>query len=735
MRKFATPLIGILGPALGGAYLIPHPWIGALLWVGLFHNLRYAAFALLGVIIAEGISRTFRIVDMSPIDGSLKANGLLGALAAAWLTSAVPISVEAQIVVAASSAMAATILTAASTKALSRSGLPPLVLSYCLVAGMLFAVFPHWVDATLRATVWWPIPNDFASWVYTFFGTMGGLLLSTRVEIGLVAVIAVLLWSRVAFVAGVVGWIAGVAVAVALGRQGVIFYWMPTAYNFFLAGVGLGAAFFVPGRGSLIMAAMGGCGASFLAVGLQHLMPNTGFGYLPISSGLTIWIGIYALALGNEQAVVRRNRSIDVAPEEVWWRTAYWWRRSGREGPFLVVPVGGVAQVAQSIDGVLSHVREWRHALDFQIPWAREQHAIAAAEAPVTAPAAAVLVPEVRVIAPAAGTVERVMNIVPDNPPGISNYAENWGNYVVIHLDCGGWVMLAHLRQGSIVVTPGMRVETGTYLGAVGNSGRSPAPHLHLQFQNSPEPGAPTAPFRLANFLSTTEVGQPLLRWHSAAIPGQGTILAGGLSNPAVHSVLASIAPGSAVWRVESDGVIPQPFRRRRGTSTARIAISLDASGRHRFRTGPTRGMLVSNLDPDAWRVLELQAWAGPLLKLLALAVPSIPYAATEGMIWEEPAPLVAFGMARWLGLSLSPYLSDPFPYVRCQCISIPDGNAKSLVVETQVETPWSWLPSKLSCQFDQVRGPTQLKAFFQNGTLTYSLLSFDPGLPFDEEP
>jgi len=51
-HRFSTPLVSILGPALGGAFLIPHPWIGALLWLGLFENLRFAAFALFGTVLA-----------------------------------------------------------------------------------------------------------------------------------------------------------------------------------------------------------------------------------------------------------------------------------------------------------------------------------------------------------------------------------------------------------------------------------------------------------------------------------------------------------------------------------------------------------------------------------------------------------------------------------------------------------------------------------------------------------
>jgi murein DD-endopeptidase MepM/ murein hydrolase activator NlpD len=722
-----TPLIAILGPALGGAFLIPNPWVGAILWFAVFQNFRYAAFALLGIVIAEGISRTFNLRETSPIDGSLKANAVLTAIAAAWLTGPAGVGVETQILVVVVSTVAATILTAAVTRALANLNLPSLVIGYCLVATMLFAIFPDWTRAAIASMEWWPVPTDVMGWTITFFRTLGALLFSPTLEFGLIVAAAVLLWSRTAFVAGVVGWIAGIVVAIAVSGAGGIYYWMPTAYNFFLSGMALGAVFFLSGRASMLLAAMGGASASLLAVGLQHLFPSTALGNLPVASALVVWIAIYALALNDSQTIPQRNQTSELPAEKAWWRAAYWQRRLGRQGPFLVVPISVTTKISQGFDGLLSHVGPWRYALDFQQPdmpgqpRRRDADGAATWSPPVTAPA--------------SGVIERIRGDIVDNPLGICNYAENWGNYVIIRLDQGGWVLLAHLRQGSIAVRPGERVEIGAYLGAVGNSGRTPVPHLHLQVQNSPEPGAASAPFRLANFLSAIDAESPLLRWHAVTLPDQGTIVAPAPPNPPAQRILSSIAPGSAVWAVESDGVIPGPLRKACAEISMRITISLDVAGRHLFR-GTAGNGLASHLDADAWRVLELQDGASPFLTLLALAVPSIPYAATGGMAWEDLAPVIPFGRARWLGLALSPYLAEPFARVRCHCISAPGLDSlaeRPLVIETHLETAWEWLPTKLICEFDRLRGPVRLEAFFLGGSLTYSLISFEPGLPFPD--
>ncbi len=716
VSRLGTPLVRVLGPALGGVFLISHPWVGAFLWLALFQDVRHVSFALLGLTVGEATSRMFGIRDESPIEGSLKANALLAALAVAWLTGTSGISVQAQLVVAAVSSVSAAVLTAAALKVLGGVNLPALVTGYATVAVMLFAIFPKWTEAALVATRWWPTPVDAVDWVITFFRTLGGLLYAPTVGAGMVIAAAVLLWSPISFVTGACGWVAGVIVATALGHQEVVYFWMPTAYNYFLAGMGLGAVFFLPGRYSLVRAAIGGCGASFLAVAFQHLFAGTAIGYLPIVAAVTIWTAIYALTLSGEHPAARRNERRDIAPEEAWWRCAYWTRRSGRSGPFLVVPTGSPSRIVQGTDGGFSHIGAWRHALDF-----------ADVASAGVGPSATAAIP---VLAPAAGIVERVRNDVEDNSPGLMNHAQQWGNFVMIRLDQGGWAVLAHLQKGSVAVFPGARVEIGSQLGVVGNSGRAARRHLHLHVQSSPRPGDASVPFRLANFVSAPAADQALMNWHSVWWPPEGTIVARAPPVPALSRLLGSAVPGRALWAVESSGLIPRPMRSPRERTTTRVDIVLDVSGRHVMRDPDGGGMLRWSADADAWRVLELEPGSPPLMTMLALAVPSIPYAAVHGMVWEEPAPVIPIAAVRRARLAIAPYVGEPFAYVRCRSGGLLEEGEDRLVVDSTLVTPSPWLPSRLVCQVDRIRGPVRLEATFARGTLVYSQLSFEPARP-----
>jgi hypothetical protein len=137
-------------------------------------------------------------------------------------------------------------------------------------------------------------------------------------------------------------------------------------------------------------------------------------------------------------------------------------------------------------------------------------------------------------------------------------------------------------------------------------------------------------------------------------------------------------------------------------------------------------------LAADAWRVAELQRDCQPLLWLLALAVPTVPYAAGPGMKWDDLTPLLSSRLPADLALFLAPYRSKPFVRSRCHCTAAPDGEGRGLAVVSETTSALPWLPSRLHCRLDRLCGPVYLQAEFPHGRITYTLISFEPGLPFD---
>ncbi|TKI88926.1 M23 family peptidase, partial [Bacillus wiedmannii] len=77
-----------------------------------------------------------------------------------------------------------------------------------------------------------------------------------------------------------------------------------------------------------------------------------------------------------------------------------------------------------------------------------------------------------KVMAPASGTVVSINNDEKDVVPGSDNFESMAGNHIYLRLDeSGTFLILAHLKKGSIKVREGQHVNEGEVLAQVGNSG------------------------------------------------------------------------------------------------------------------------------------------------------------------------------------------------------------------------------------------------------------------------
>jgi murein DD-endopeptidase MepM/ murein hydrolase activator NlpD len=77
-----------------------------------------------------------------------------------------------------------------------------------------------------------------------------------------------------------------------------------------------------------------------------------------------------------------------------------------------------------------------------------------------------------------------VINSIPDNVPYSGDYPYNTGNTLVVnHADL--YLVLGHLKEGSIRAKEGGLLKKGDYVANAGNSGYSERPHLHFQLIKS----------------------------------------------------------------------------------------------------------------------------------------------------------------------------------------------------------------------------------------------------------
>lgn len=103
------------------------------------------------------------------------------------------------------------------------------------------------------------------------------------------------------------------------------------------------------------------------------------------------------------------------------------------------------------------------------------------------------------VLAPADGRIVEVTDGYADTPPGTNG---DHPNNLVVDIGDRRYVLMGHLKQGSVTVQVGDVVRRAQPLAAVGNSGHTNEPHLHLQVQDSAsgtEDADPTYPMVFRN--------------------------------------------------------------------------------------------------------------------------------------------------------------------------------------------------------------------------------------------
>lgn len=115
-------------------------------------------------------------------------------------------------------------------------------------------------------------------------------------------------------------------------------------------------------------------------------------------------------------------------------------------------------------------------------------------------------------LAPVDGTVVAVEDGNEDIRPqtlGSNPNTNPAGNHIVIETN-GAYVFLAHCMNGSILVQHGDTVSAGDVVAAVGNSGNTSEPHVHIHAQTSPDIFDPTAVGVPIIFENALENGEPV---------------------------------------------------------------------------------------------------------------------------------------------------------------------------------------------------------------------------------
>ncbi len=361
-----------------------------------------------------------------------------------------------------------------------------------------------------------------------FFLSMASIVFVPDVLVGILLTVVLLFISRIAFMLALMGWsicFALLQVSAVSSTYGMFF----PGFNLILISIAIGSIYLIPGKTSYLLAALGtviGFVFSYALSGRYYypdVMPaRPGVLFVPMFAlpmNVVVIALIYSLRLRLRQRAAVINDYGILHPEKALEAYISRYQRFSSAGvPQIQLPINGEWKITQSHNGAHTHKLDWAYAWDFEIE-DRFGKKYLENEA------------DVRdyycfgkpVLAAAAGYVAKVVNSIPDNPIGSTNTQDNWGNYVTISHGYGYFTLYAHLREGSVKLAEGDYVKLGDKIGMVGNSGRSPVPHLHFQAQSGVDAGSPTIFSHIVNYKRQTEDGGYELC--SSGVPEEGEVV------------------------------------------------------------------------------------------------------------------------------------------------------------------------------------------------------------------
>lgn len=343
---------------------------------------------------------------------------------------------------------------------------------------------------------WWN-NIEIARALKIYFISLGAIFFQYNMLAGVIISIGLLYHSRISFTLSLIGFFTAYMFYEVTGASITDLNYSYIGFNYILTSIALGGFFIIPSWKSYLWTIILVPLVAILTISMSSVFKVFALPIFALPFNIVVLLFLYILkfrvspSISLAEVVIQQN-----SPE----RNLYSYVNDiSRFRPGMTrsnLPFFGLWEVSQAHNGDLTHKGDWKHAWDFIISDNKgEQYKNEGNELsdyycynkPLTAVA--------------DGIVESVVDNIPDNPVGVPNTRENWGNTVIIKHGDYVYSSLSHLVPGSIVVKEGQRVRRGEKLGQCGNSGRSPYPHLHFQMQYSPYIGSKTLDYPIGYYL------------------------------------------------------------------------------------------------------------------------------------------------------------------------------------------------------------------------------------------
>lgn len=365
----------------------------------------------------------------------------------------------------------------------------------------------------------WFFNLELAEPIILYFRAIGAIFFQNYLFAGLLIVIGLLYYSRIAFSLSILGFASAWLYYKLLGGNMADLSFGYIGFNFILTAIATGGFFTVASPWSYLWVIILSTLTSIFTTAALSMLNQWQLPVYSLPFNIVVLLFVYVLKLRerNFEKPALVNVQLYSPEKNLYSRLNYTYRFGHPTGIYIGLPFRGKWTVTQAHDGSITHKEAWRHAWDFEIT---DDEGKTFTNKGLTCedyycygkPA----------LAPADGYVVEIADGIDDNAIGNKNYQNNWGNTVIIKHAEGIYSKLSHLKKGSIKAQKGSWLKQGDPVGLVGNSGNSPYPHLHFQIQAYPYIGSITLLHPLSGYLKWV-ANTPEYIPHG--IPNQGEIV------------------------------------------------------------------------------------------------------------------------------------------------------------------------------------------------------------------
>ncbi len=390
----------------------------------------------------------------------------------------------------------------------------------------------------------------FSNAIYLYLRSLGAIFFQFNDLAGIFIAIGILIYSRIAFVLSIFGFLIGYLFYFYLEGDFSQLIYSYIGFNFILTAIALGGFFVIPSKKSFSILLLTIPIIALLISALHTLFSQFGLPLYSLPFNIVVLLFLTTMALRYKSSGLQLVTLQQFSPEKNHYKYYNSLDRFSSDTYFHIsLPVTGEWRISQGYNGEHTHKGEWAQALDFDV---------------VNANGETFKTPglqlkdyycyDLPVNAPANGWIVEILDGVEDNVIGDVDLENNWGNTIIIKHGEYLFSKLSHLKKDAIQVKLGDYVKKGDIIAYCGSSGRSPEPHLHFQLQATPFIGSATLKYPISYYLTKSEDG---FEFHAFDIPNENEIVSNVQTTKLLKDAFHLIPGQKLRFEVTENGKIP----------------------------------------------------------------------------------------------------------------------------------------------------------------------------------